>query len=214
LVSTCREFRIPIQLHLQDQTSQAIAATLSAVQNGVFQVHSPEHVKSGARVDLVHPEARMDAVVADCHRLEGGAYQLGIVLAQDLNRRSEGRIATDWPATLRTAGAVSPMAVRIVDVSSSGLGLLLPASLPVGACVTVEWEGASARGEICHCAQAMVRYRAGVRVQEFALRDAQRGAAVGSPDPSTPAGWARSVQQRQAAYQAILFSLAAPVTGR
>jgi hypothetical protein len=212
LVHTRREFRVPIQLHLQDGTNQEIPATLSAVENGAFQVRSPVHVKCGSRIAMVHPDARIEACVAGCRRLEGGAYQLGVVLAQDLDRRSERRIAANRPATLRTSGAVSAVPVSIIDIASSGLGLEVPAALVVGACVTVEWEAAVAHGEVCHCQPASGRYRAGVRVQEFVLREAKLAAGAG--DTSTPAGWARSVQQRQAAYQAIVFSLASPVTSR
>ena len=214
MIFTARDFHIPIQLRVDADTNQDIPAKLCAVENGYFQVRSPALLKSGVKIEVVHPDARMQAVAAHCHRVEGGFYQLAIVLAQDLDRRSQPRISADWPATLHIAGSPGAMRVKIVDMSRSGLGLDVPAALAVGTRVTVAWEAAVAHGEICHCAKNAAGCRAGMCVREFVLREAKLAMVAGAGWGSATTAWARSVQQRQAAYEAILFSLAEPVTAR
>lgn len=193
----CRDLAVPVHLQPHHESQREIPATLAAVELGAFLVRSPIQLNSGARLSIIHPHARMEASVIHCRRIEGGAYQLGLVLTRDLDRRSEPRTRANCPATLSIPGSAGRAGVTVVDISPSGLGLELPNPLLIGTPVTIQWDAAVATGEICHCQPSRARYRAGMRVHELAFRD-----------PS----WSRSVEQRQASYQAILFSLAAPVT--
>ncbi|MBV8902648.1 MAG: PilZ domain-containing protein [Acidobacteriia bacterium] len=212
LICTHRDCCVPIQLRLPDAQDREIPAALSSVTGGVFQVRAPVQIKVGTALELVHPDAKLQAVVIDCDRLAGGTYLLGIVLADDLDRRSQARMAADWPATLRIAGSISSIPVTIVDASPAGLGLEVAAPLAIGALVTIDWQAASAHGKICHCAPHRTDYRVGVRVREMVLRESAVAMQIGAGQKPLPASWARSVHQRQAAYEAILYSLAAPIT--
>lgn len=206
-----REFDVTVKLQLLDGGRETLNATICAVENGLFQVSSPRPLQPNRLLDIVHPEARIESRIAYCKHNESGGYQLGVIVAEDLERRCDQRIPADLPATLRTGGALTCMPARIKDVSTSGLGLEVPSALSIGASVSVEWSDGTAHGEVRHCTRNLDQYRAGIRLHEFVLRESARHAVTlefGSL--SGPASLARSVQQRQSRYQAILFSLAPP----
>ena len=208
MIPTHRASGVPVELHLQDGEREKVRATICTVKNGVFRVASPLHIAAERALAVIHPEVRMESRVAYCKHSGDGCYQVGLIMAEDVEKRSAPRTPADLPATLRTTGPLTALAVRIKDVSVSGLGLELSAALAVGASVSVEWKGGTAVGEIRHCAKWLDGYRAGMRLHELVLgANAAVIVTFGSGAPSGTASLLRSVQQRQAKYQAIFFSL-------
>ncbi len=185
-----------------------IPASLHAVQNGVFELCAPAYFSPGVRLELRARQQRFESRVVCCERLPAGRFRLGLIIAPDNERRLETRVATDIAAMLRIRNSLQTLAVRVVDVSPSGLGLDLGASIPVGASVQVGLDAGMAVGEICHCSKKLDRYRAGMRMREFVLHPKNRQDA-GSLRATPPIdALVRSIQDRQSRYEAILFSLA------
>jgi hypothetical protein len=206
-----RSFKIEVDLDMLDGL-RSVPADLAAVTNGVFELRCPEYIHPDGRLEMRHPERSLECRVAYCERQASGGYRLGLVIAGDADRRSETRTAVDLTGVLHMPNSLLNMAVKVVDVSRSGLGLDLPTPIPVGACVRVELSSGIAIGQIRHCAKSLDRYRAGMRTHEFVLHTNTRQILVWDDDKlairSAMAALARSVQERQARYEAILFSLA------
>jgi hypothetical protein len=189
------------------------SASIVGVRNGVFELSSPLALQPNDQLSLRHPERLIEARVVYCELQPSGGYLAGVVMANDAERRSEARTAVYLPATLHLAGAPSSMLVRVIDISDSGLGLEAPAALAVGASAEVELSTGLALGTIRHCATRGDVYRAGMRMREFVLAPNRRRLAVLEPPCRNTgeraiASFTRSVQERQARYEAILYSLA------
>jgi hypothetical protein len=85
------------------------------------------------------------------------------------NRRREPRIPTDDPGVLQVIAPFSStrVPVRVVDVSKSGLQLLLDIPLEPGSTVKIRIREAVLFAEIRHCRQIKPdEYRAGLVLQE------------------------------------------------
>lgn len=95
------------------------------------------------------------------------AKQLPLPSPKD--RRRETRIPTDDPAQLQVISPFSSdrIAVRITDVSKSGMQLRLDAALNPGSTVKIRLRGAIVFAEIRHCHQiSATEHRAGLLLQE------------------------------------------------
>jgi hypothetical protein len=84
--------------------------------------------------------------------------------------RAERRIRLDSVAQLSSPTLPAPVKVRVVDMSSSGLGVKLQNPLKVGELAYVELEHGVAFGEIRHCEKMDGGYRAGLFIEEFISR--------------------------------------------
>lgn len=161
-----------------------------------------------------HLERIIESEVVYSKRQEDGAYTVGLLMAADVDRRLEKRTPVDVPAVLRVADSRTIIPVRVIDLSTSGIGLELPFTLPVGAWVHVDLKTGTAIGEIRHCNRTSETFRAGVRMREFVLPpNGQRMVLSATQETGGPAALqslTRSVQERQSRYEAILYSLALP----
>lgn len=159
-------------------------------------------------------ERTIESQVVYSKRQENGTYTIGVLMACDTGRRSETRTPVDIPAALCIAGERTVIPVRVVDLSTSGLGLELSIAIPVGASVYIDLKTGTAIGEIRHCARTSERFRAGVRMREFVLPPDRRRAMLSATREtgSTAAlqSLMRAFQERQSRYEAILQSLALP----
>jgi hypothetical protein len=222
LISEQRDFDIAVELHLPPAAGKnaaeaipghPIPGNLRGVNNGLFELDSPQYIQPGSSLDLRHQERIIEARVAYCERATHG-YRLGLLLACDAERRSEKRTAVDLPGLLRMGDPPVTVAVRVVDLSPSGLGFELPAAVPVGASVSLDLSVGTALGEIRHCVSNLDRYRAGMRTKQFILRaGSERTLVFSGAERGTDqalAQLARSVQERHARYEAMLFSWSAP----
>lgn len=101
-------------------------------------------------------------------RLAKPAAPLPTVSFKD--RRREARIPTDDPAVLQVISPFSSerIAVRVIDVSKSGLQLRLDAPVDPGSTVKVRLKETILFAEIRHCRQISAdEYRAGLVLQEI-----------------------------------------------
>jgi PilZ domain len=211
IAEECR-IEIPVELFPLDEGGRAIGARLHGVRNGIFELCSEAYVRPEALVEMRHAERTMEARVAYCKRGEDGRYEAGLLMARDAERRSEERTAVNVAATLRIGDSAAAIPVRVTDVSTSGLGLETARAIAVGTTVSIELKNGTASGEVRYCERGGGRFRAGVRIAELILASkAQRVALANSGGEAGEAaleGLTRCVQERQARYEAILFSLA------
>lgn len=211
-VSQDRQFDIGVNLRLLDEDTRSIPATLNRVANGMFVVCSPTFVSPGDRLEMRAQERSLQSRVIFCERQPEGNFRLGLVIESDDRRRLEARIEFQSAGVLRILNSFRTLAVTVIDISPSGLGLELPTLIPVGAAVRVEFSAGIGTGEIRHCARRGDRYRAGMRMHEFILDPNTRNMIASNEARSAPetpiAAFVRSIQERQLRYEAILYSLA------
>lgn len=209
-----RELAVSVECQL-GKGERGICATIVGVRNGVFEVCSPVPLEPRSPLTLRHPDRLIESRVAYCKQEEYGGYRAGVLMAADAERRFHVRKPVDFPATLRVAGSPDRIRVRIIDVSEFGLGMEMSAAVPISASVQVEMEAGTAIGEIRHCAKRADAYRAGMRIQEFALPpNGERMIVLNASGDKATQSLTRSVQDRQLRYEAILYSLASPLKAR
>jgi PilZ domain len=109
----------------------------------------PEH-------QLEDISTQLNGDVAYCHPEEAG-----------FSRRRELRYPVNFTGQLTMRDCSSPIKTRVVDMSLSGLGLMLPVAVEVGTFVAVEIERGTFFGEIRHCLAATGFFRAGIQIEEF-----------------------------------------------
>src|SRR6185295_13294729 len=87
--------------------------------------------------------------------------------------RREPRFPLDVPAVLTVVGSVGmvDVAVQLVDISASGLGLFSPSAVPVGACVEIGLDLGLLFGEVCHCKPTDGRFRLGLTMYHLLARN-------------------------------------------
>jgi hypothetical protein len=107
-----------------------------------------------------------------CHPQPDASYRVGARMLEGTHGalRVERRIRLDAAATLNTPALPHATIVRIIDMSSSGLGVKLQAPITVGDLAYLEMEHGVAFGEIRHCGKIEDGYRAGIFVEEFISR--------------------------------------------
>jgi len=208
-----RQFELSVDC-LLDQGPHPIRAIINRVQNGVFELCFPIALMPGQQLTMRHLERTIESQVAYSKPQENGTYTIGVLMACDAGRRSETRTPVDIPAVLRVAAERNGIPVRVVDLSTSGLGLELSIAIPVGASVYVDLKTGTAIGEIRHCTRISERFRAGVRMREFLLPPEQQRALLTATRETGSAAALQSLmrafQERQSRYEAILQSLALP----
>ena len=94
-------------------------------------------------------------------------YNVGVQLIERDSIRREPRFPLDLPAALTVIGSTGPReaAVRLTDVSASGVGLLSSGAVQVGACVEIKLDLGLLFVEIRHChEEAEGRFRIGVAI--------------------------------------------------
>lgn len=206
------KFEIHVDLHPDSGEGLTVPASLQAVRNGLFELRTACYLSPGARLQVKAKEFSFESRIVCCERQESGLFRLALILAGDEEKRSETRMAIEAAGVLRITNSLQTFAIRVVDISASGLGLDLPAPIPVGASVRVGLNVGTAIGEIRHCARKLDRYRAGMRLAEFIVHPNFRQTMLWSEDTSRNcapvATLIRSIQERQSRYEAILFSLA------
>jgi hypothetical protein len=67
-------------------------------------------------------------------------------------------------------GAPEPFPVRIVNMSGTGMRILLERPLPQGALVKVDWEDTLLLGEVCYCEAVETGYAAGLELEHALLQ--------------------------------------------
>ncbi len=148
-------FDIPVELHVLDKTNRIVAARIRRVSPSLFELSCSEKLQKGQKLALSHEGKRLEVEVSSAEQGATNIYILSVkVVAEQLGEvRSELRLPIDLRAVLRVAGATAEMAVRIVDMSPSGMGIEVPLALSRGAKVCVNLDQGLAFGEIRFCRQ-------------------------------------------------------------
>jgi hypothetical protein len=165
------EFEIPVQLHL-DGPRELVQAHISRVNAGFLVLSSPMAIEVGRNLNVFYLQRRIPCETAYCQTQPGGKYRIGVRMLEDTDiaLRAERRIRWDASAQLHTPGLASPLSVRVIDISSSGLGIKLDVQVTTGVPGYVELTHGVAFGEIRHCEKFEGGYRAGIFVEEFISR--------------------------------------------
>lgn len=212
--STARrvELDVPVQLHI-DGHPEDIKASIHSVYSGLVELSSPVHLKHDQKLDMVCEGRTIPSLVAFCRRQVSGNYDLAIKVTRDANTRAEARIPADISTKLYIVGSPAAIAIKVIDFSPSGLGIELPTPIPVGSRVSVALGQRAARGEVSHCTLKLRNYRAGIWLEELTElhhRNSHKWTDLNSGSSNLPAvaAFVRSVEERQAKSEAIVFSLA------
>jgi hypothetical protein len=165
------EFSIPVQLHMRDGLREELEAHIARVNTGFLLLRSPLALDANRPFELFYLERRISCETVYCHR-EANSYRVGARMLEGTAGalRAERRIRLDACAQLNSPGLTAPSTVRVVDMSSSGLGVKLNAPLTIGDLAYVELEHGVAFGEVRHCEKIDAAWRAGIFVEEFISR--------------------------------------------
>jgi len=166
------EFAIPVELHFRDGVREQVAAQIARVNTGFLLMRSRMALEPARKLEVCYLERRIAGETVYCHPHSDGSYRLGVRMLEGTNGalRVERRIRLDASAVLNSPCLPAAMMVRIIDMSSSGLGVRLQAPIQVGDLAYVEMEHGVAFGEIRHCGKIEDGYRAGIFVEEFISR--------------------------------------------
>ena len=163
-------FNIPVLLHLLDGDNEEVQARICRVNTGFFQVHSYVPLKCERKLAISYQDRNIKAQVVYCQHQEAGGYHLGLKMASGSygTIRQELRLPVDVRATMRIPGVAEAFRVRLIDMSQSGLGLIVARPIPEGALAALEMDHGTAFGEIRTCRQQSKRtYRVGFWLEEF-----------------------------------------------
>jgi hypothetical protein len=166
------EFAIPVQLQLRDGVRERVGAHIARVNTGFLLFRSTVALDSSRRLELNYLDRPIPCETVYCHRQPDGTYRIGARMLEGTNGvlRIERRIKIDAGAVLNTPALPGPTQVRVIDMSSSGLGVRLQAPISVGDLAYVELEHGVAFGEIRHCEKIDGGHRAGLFIEEFIAR--------------------------------------------
>jgi len=82
------------------------------------------------------------------------------------NKRKEPRVEVSGPARVTLPGEGNrQVRGEAVNVSGSGLRLMLEEPVVPGTPIMVDWEGAQAMGEVCYCRQEQGAFAVGLKLE-------------------------------------------------
>jgi hypothetical protein len=193
------DFAIPVTLRLLDEMHSQVHAQIRRVNTGFFLIASPMPVKPERRVEVSFDSRRIECQVVYCHPEGADNFNLGVRMAHNNGDalRAEPRIPVDLEAKVNLPGADLPIAGRMVNISASGLGLLLDKEVPTEELAYVELEIGLAFGEIRHCSKTQNGYRVGIKLDEFLSRaDEVLAARKRSQPVASPTGIAKFFRRK------------------
>jgi PilZ domain len=190
------EFSIPVQVQLKDGARERIAARITRVSSGFLVLGSQEPVDASRKLEIFYLGRGIFSEAVYCHPEPDGSYRIGVRMLEgsDGVLRAERRIQLDALAELTTVTAQQPITVRVIDISSSGLGVKLDSALEAGQMAYVELEHGVAFGEIRYCRKIEGGYRAGLFVEEFIHRNIALAAPAASSARKAPSGVAQALR--------------------
>jgi hypothetical protein len=172
--ASANEFEIPVQLFAMDGARETFSARIRRVNSGFFQLRITMAVGVGRKLVMHYDSCRVELEVLYCQNPGIGPYYVGAkVLNQDGGAvRKEVRLPVDILAKVTVPGQLDRNDARIIDMSSSGLGLVVPRSVDTGSVIAVDTGLGIAFGEVRHCAKTpQGDYRIGISLEEFITRD-------------------------------------------
>jgi hypothetical protein len=161
-------FDIPVTLHFPD--GDRLHARIRRVNTGFFQLLSHFHLDPECIVEIEYEHRRIEVEVVYCHSQDNGEYHLGLRMVSGAHgtTRQELRLPVDVQAKLTIEGSDVAIPIRLVDMSQSGLGMILSQAVSPDAAASIDLEHGTAFGEIRYCREQNEHtYRAGFWLEEF-----------------------------------------------
>src|ERR1700761_1675285 len=168
------EFAIPVQLHFRDALREEMDAQIARVNTGFLLLRSAIALDPARNMEVSYLQRRIACETVYSHPQADGTHRIGARMMEGASGalRVERRIQFDASAVLNTPALPGPTTVRLIDISSSGMGVKLPAPIKIGDLAYVEMDHGVAFGEIRHCGKIEGGYRAGIFIEEFISRTA------------------------------------------
>lgn len=187
MTSTSTEFAIPVELRPVHGIGEPFEAHIARVTTGFVMLHCPLPLEPGQQLDLFFLNRSIPCEAANCVKHAPGNYRAGLHLLEESGgvSRVERRIELNASAQLSTSSFHAPSPVRVIDMSSSGLGVTLDYPVEVGELAYVEMEQGVAFGEIRHCKKLENGFRAGIFVEEFISRVPSQALALATAQSET-----------------------------
>lgn len=155
------ELDIASQVQLPNSPDTGVHVRIRRMRTGFFEIFSQAKFVPQSLVQLLFRGELVNGQVLYC-RSHASGWNIGIQTVAPQALRRELRFPVDYPGQLTLSGSETPIKVRVVDTSKSGLGLAAPVELPVGATVAVEFSKGTVFGEIRHCIPVSGYFRAGL----------------------------------------------------
>ncbi|MBV9083137.1 MAG: hypothetical protein JOZ62_10700 [Acidobacteriaceae bacterium] len=164
-------FDFEVKLQMLDGAREEFPATIRRATTGFFQLRCPVRLADGRKLNLIYLDRSVEAEVMYCQKQDFGRYHVGIRMMESKGTiRRELRLPVDVSGMLFVPGR-KPIPARIVDMSQSGLGMLIGSAVRSGISASVDLDAGMGFGEIRYCNQESNGvYRAGFWLEEFICR--------------------------------------------
>lgn len=160
------ELDLPCQIQFLNSPETISEVRVRRVNHGFLKLFSRKKFPVATRVQIVFKGQVRNGEITYCNSERDG-YSVGATFGAPGAIRRELRVPVDLPALLTLPQCSSGTKARIVDMSASGLGLLVPIEIAVGTGVAIDFAHGTAFGEIRHCVPQKGYYRAGLALEEF-----------------------------------------------
>lgn len=206
------KFDVPVELDLLTESEENVKAHVYRVSAGLVELSSPVYVPADKELEIVSEGRRIRAIVVYCRDEANGTYDVALRIGPDSYLRTEPRVPVDLTTKLQILGSPTPIPIRVVDLSPSGIGLETPIPVTVGSRAVVSLGHSTVMGEIRHCARSGMHYRAGIRIEKL-VRAKDAYARVWTDlnsrfdNTSALAAFEKSVVERQAISTEALLSI-------
>jgi PilZ domain len=160
------ELDLPCQIQFPNSPKTISDVRVRRVNHGFIKLFSRNKLPINSRVQILFKGKLINAEVTYCN-VEQDGYSVGTTFGAPGAVRRELRVPVDFPALLTLPQCSTGTKAKIVDMSPSGLGMLVPVEIPIGTGVAIDFAHGTAFGEIRHCVPQKGYYRAGVALEEF-----------------------------------------------
>lgn len=160
------ELDLPCQIQFLNSPETIADVRVRRVNHGFLKLFSRKKFPVDTRIQILFKGQVLKGEITYCN-VERDGYSVGATFGGPGAIRRELRVPVDLPALLTLPQCSSGTKARIVDMSASGLGLLVPMEIAVGTGVAVDFAHGTAFGEIRHCVPQKGYYRAGLALEEF-----------------------------------------------
>jgi hypothetical protein len=181
---------VPVQVTIAGELEHGITGQIWSASERFLRMLLRAPIEVGELIEMSIDGCSVNGEVAFCQVGPEG-YNVGVQMLDRHSIRREPRFPLDLPAVLTVVGSTGPgeAAVRLTDVSASGVGLFSSSPVQIGACVEINLDFGLLFGEIRHCQESSEgRFRVGVAIYLMLARE-QGTKPVRSSPPKF--GWLR-----------------------
>lgn len=164
---------IPAKIAVAGDQGYSIDGQIWSASERFLRIITGAPIGVTERIEMSIDGCTVNGEVAFCQSCPEG-YNVGVQLQDRDSVRREPRFPLDLPATLTVVGLTGPTggAVRLSDVSASGVGLFSSTPAPVGACVEINLDMGLLFGEVRHCQKSDEgRFRIGIAIYHMFARE-------------------------------------------